>query len=155
MLPAACGPLQNISATVEADLDIADDLNDNHITRTYAGDTIAWLPHGEITQSHADRAMANLDQFTLVLVLEKLDDAAWELLGYTMNLTRVQATQKRRGTHYSALKPEKLLLPGTLARLQRSVQYDAQVYEHACRLHARNVAAWALLKSGAAAGVCS
>ncbi len=100
--------------------------------------------------------MANLDQFTLVLVLERLDDAAWQLLVYAMNLTSIQATQKRRGSHHSALKPEGMLLPGTLARLQEAMRFAMQVYEHACRLHQRNLGAWALLKcgGGAAAGLC-
>jgi hypothetical protein len=56
----------------------------------------------EVNQAHADRAIANLRRFTLVLALERLDAEAWGLLSWTMNFTSTSMKQSRAGTNYGA-----------------------------------------------------
>jgi hypothetical protein len=118
---------------------------DNYITRSLAGDSAFPLPVGALTQAHVARAIHNLDNFTLVLMLEQLDAPAWDLLAYSMDLASVPVAQQRSGTSYSSLSARQDILPGTLQRVQQAHALDMQVYGHAARLHRRNVAAWKLL----------
>ena len=63
----------------------------------------------QIAQQHADRAIANLERFSLVLALEKLDPEAWELLQWTMNLTTATPMAKAKaGTNFSTSRHSRL-----------------------------------------------
>jgi hypothetical protein len=74
------------------------------IPNAHAGLDVYNLAPFAVTQEHADRAIANLRRFTLVLALERLDAEAWGLLSRTMNLTSTPMHQAKTGTNYGACR---------------------------------------------------
>jgi hypothetical protein len=98
-----------------------------------------------LTHEHTQRATDNLQNFTLVLVLEKMNAPAWELLRYVMNLTP-GSHALRSGSDFSKHVKYNMIQPSVKKKLLDWHALDMFVYRHALQMHQRNVAAWQVIK---------